>query len=290
MASEIIREYSNGNCLVTLHADGTKTRSWEGNPSPEFPESIDLKITDQCDAGCPFCHESSTRAGRHAAADDILGLISGLPAGPEIAIGGGDPLSHPKIDSMLQTMIARGLVPNLTVNGLHVGRYRSHIESMRKEGRIFGLGISYASARIDETLAVADENTVLHVIAGVAPTREMFHLPRDMKVLVLGYKSYGFGVRYRSEAVEQCLSAWRYWIGPLMRRFSSVSFDNLALEQLSIKKIVTEEVWNSHYMGDDGHFTMYIDAVERAFSKSSTSMRTPAGELTIRDMFSMVRQ
>jgi hypothetical protein len=35
--------------------DGSKIRSWEGVACPEYPESMDLKITDFCDANCIFC-------------------------------------------------------------------------------------------------------------------------------------------------------------------------------------------------------------------------------------------
>lgn len=58
---EILNQYINGNTLVTIYNDGTKIREYNKDPQPEFPESIDLKITDYCDMGCPYCHESSTK-------------------------------------------------------------------------------------------------------------------------------------------------------------------------------------------------------------------------------------
>lgn len=286
----VIREYSNGNCRVTLQADGTKVRSWSGDPSPEFPESIDLKVTDRCDAGCGFCHESSTRRGLPAAMPDVLRLIDGLPSGPEIAIGGGDPLSHPDIERMMEVMVERGLVPNLTINGLHARRYKDRIDLIRKAGLIFGLGISHAPNCRADIMALADANAVLHVIAGVAHPMELADYPSDVKVLVLGYKRYGLGTEFeRNNDVESRLAAWKYWIGTIMRRFKSVSFDNLALQQLNIKSLITKEAWDARYMGDDGLYTMYIDAVECTFAKSSTSPRMPAGRMTTKEMFSKVR-
>ena len=50
--------------------------------------------------------------------------------------------------------------------------------------------------------------------------------------------------------------------------FKVLSFDNLALEQLNIKKYVSPEDWKTHYMGDDGSFTMYIDLVKEEFAKN----------------------
>ena len=50
-----------------------------------------------------------------------------------------------------------------------------------------------------------------------------------------------------------------------------VSFDNLAIEELSVKRLLSENEWNEFYMGDDGTMTYYIDMVERKFARSSTA-------------------
>ena len=72
--------YTNGNCSIEIHDDGTKTREWDGDAQPKFPESMDLKITDWCDGGCLYCHEKSTVNGRHSYLEDIQRLLSPLPA------------------------------------------------------------------------------------------------------------------------------------------------------------------------------------------------------------------
>ena len=92
---EQIAKYTNGNTVVTILSDGTKIREYEGDPVILHPESIDVKITDYCDMGCAYCHESSTTSGSHADLKTLLGIIHDLPAGVELAIGGGNPLSHP---------------------------------------------------------------------------------------------------------------------------------------------------------------------------------------------------
>ena len=53
--------------------------------------------------------------------------------------------------------------------------------------------------------------------------------------------------------------------------FQTISFDNLALEQLDIKSIVDPVSWSLYYMGDDGKYSMYIDAVNHKIAKNSTS-------------------
>jgi len=90
--------YTNGNYLVSIYEDGTKTRQNSVDFfEPEYPESLDVKITDMCDLGCPWCHESSTPEGKHCDADILLARLSRLPNGVEIAIGGGNPFEHSEL-------------------------------------------------------------------------------------------------------------------------------------------------------------------------------------------------
>ncbi len=77
--SPILHEYKNGGYHVSLHSDGTKLRHVvDPTVPPLFPEQMDLKITDWCDAGCSWCHERSTRRGAHGDIDAMLGLLKAL--------------------------------------------------------------------------------------------------------------------------------------------------------------------------------------------------------------------
>ena len=57
----------------------------------------------------------------------------------------------------------------------------------------------------------------------------------------------------------------------IIDRFNTVSFDNLAIEQLDVHRLLTKEEWDEFYMGDDGTMTYYIDMVEQKFAQSSTA-------------------
>jgi hypothetical protein len=290
--SHVIADYQNGNVHVTLHADGTKVREYEGTPAPVHPESIDLKITNWCDAGCAFCHENSTVKGKHADLETIRGMIADLPAGVELAIGGGDPLSHPSIFTILQDVAHKGLIGNVTVNGQHIYRHFDVIQMFRECGILHGLGISFSNGmerdyedtgyhygelgRFREITDIVDENTIFHFIAGEHDPNEALNILRvHPKILVLGYKNFGRGISHYSPRVNHLLGAWRYWIGTMMRR-GIVCFDNLALEQLNVRKQIPSDLWDNYYMGDDGSFTMYADAVKGEYAVTSTSVeRTP---------------
>lgn len=54
---KLLNKYLNGNVTVTLFDNGTKIQEWDDNeqPNPDYPNSMDIKITDYCDAGCKWC-------------------------------------------------------------------------------------------------------------------------------------------------------------------------------------------------------------------------------------------
>lgn len=284
----IINSYQNGNCIVSLYDDGTKIREYDGFPQVEFPESIDLKITDYCELGCGYCHEKSTVDGQHATTVHIRHLLRGLPAGVEIAIGGGNPFAHPNLLRILTDIYERGLISNVTVNALHLGKYGESILDYRAMRFIKGLGISYNPLKKEDIFKFSDSNSVVHFIAGVHKVEDLVEIMKrgSSKCLILGYKQYGRGISYFNTSVDKSLKKWRYWIGPILRNTKGIlAFDNLALKQLGIKDILSDTLWDSFYMGNDGGYSMYVDAVRQEFAVSSTSSRIPLDGRTIRQSF-----
>lgn len=303
---KLIGSYQNGNYHVRLYSDGTKVRVNDLDYfAPEFPESIDLKITDYCDMCCPMCHENSTRVGMHG---DILNLpfLDSLAPYTEIAIGGENPLSHPDLIPFLEKLKDRKLIANMTVNMNHFMKSQEPLLILMERGMIYGLGISYTPSyslsgnQIEAFVSAVEKfpNAVIHIINGMLHHSELKRLSdvsRDLKILILGYKElrrgldyiveHPEGVLYKKkdlhdmlpEIIEQC------W-------FDTVSFDNLAIKQLDVKRMMSNEEWNTFYMGDDGKFTMYIDAVSSRFAPSSVSRFRNKISDDIGAMFKIVRE
>ena len=120
-------EIENGNLHTTIYDDGTKVREFEGTPNPEFPESIDVKITNYCDLACAYCHENSTKEGEHAFLSDLLPLFVDLPQGTELAIGGTNHLPGlPVRPHLLDGPLANQGILRLAVasGNQHSGRIR----------------------------------------------------------------------------------------------------------------------------------------------------------------------
>lgn len=289
-----IAQYKNGNTFVTIMSDGTKIREYENVPEIIHPESIDVKITDYCDMGCAYCHESSTTKGMHADLNKLCEVISGLPAGIELAIGGGNPLSHPQLIELLNVLKQRGIIANLTVNQGHLKTYQDLLTYLIKDNLIKGLGISITNNNFNHILPLIkiSDNIVYHLIAGVNKVEIIDKLMQlgDCKILVLGYKLFGFGIGYHNSQVDGELKRW-YRKVPQYFEKCTLSFDNLAIEQLKIKRLFTKEGWDSFYMGDDFCFTMYIDAVKQQYAPTSRSEnRKSFSEYSLTDYFTKERK
>ncbi len=287
-------KYQNGNTVVTIMGDGTKIRECEGIPEICHPESIDVKITDYCDMGCAYCHESSTTSGIHSDLDALLGTLEDLPAGVELAIGGGNPLSHPDLVRFLLKLKERGIIANFTVNQGHLKTFQDLLVFLIKDGLVQGLGISITSNNFTyvKPLLGLTGNVVYHLIAGVNKVDVVERLMAlgECKILLLGYKLFGFGIRHHSEAVDAELRQW-YRALPSLIGKCTISFDNLAIEQLRVRRLLTRDGWEKFYMGDDFCFTMYIDAVKQEYAPTSRSKeRASFREYSLLEYFNKFRR
>lgn len=284
-----IAMYNNGNTTVTILSDGTKIREYEDAPFIVHPESIDVKITDYCDMGCAYCHESSTKEGIHADLNKLFNIIKDLPAGVELAIGGGNPLSHPQLIYFLRSLKQRGLIANLTVNQGHLKQYQDLLIYLIKDDMVKGLGISITSNNFKYVIPLLklSNNIVYHVIVGVSDINVLDKLIElgPAKILVLGYKTFGFGINYYNPDIDQNIKQWYKFLPSYIGK-CVLSFDNLAIEQLNVKRLFTKEGWDRFYMGDDFCFTMYIDAVKQQYAPTSRSKeRQPFNDYSLLEYF-----
>lgn len=287
--AQLLAGYRNGGYQVEIYADGTKVRTeLDASLPPVLPEQMDLKITDWCDAGCAWCHEKSTTKGTHGDVTRTLALLADLPPGTEVAIGGGDPLSHPEFERFVRGLRAQGKVPSVTVNGRHFERHRAMLETLTSEGQLFGVGISYHDSIPDWDY----EHMVLHLIAGVNPPSVLDEASRRMKVLLLGYKQFGRGKKLfelRTKQVQDTIASW-YRELFIVAQNHHLSFDNLAIDQLKPQRVFKDPAaYTRQYMGPEGQFSMYVDAVTETFALSSYSPERFKWS-NMRDMFAQVRQ
>lgn len=285
--------YRNNNYTVSLFNEGTKIRRTEDEEfKPIFPESMDVKISNQCDMGCPMCHENSTVDGKIG---DIMNakFIDTLHPYTEMALGGGNVLTHPDLVPFLRKLKLRHIFPSITVNQKHFMKDLYLIKELVDERLIYGLGISVVDLN-SEFLEIVKQfpNAVLHIINGLISEKDIEKLyDKNLKVLILGYKTFRRGVecyQKNHELIDLQKQMMFNKLKEMTEHISVVSFDNLAIEQLDVKRLMSEEEWNQFYMGNDGNFTMYIDLVEKQFAASSISTTRHNLKDNIEDMFKVI--
>lgn len=275
----ILGHYQNGNYHTWIYSDGTKIRvSEEDDFKPEFAENMDVKICNRCDMGCPYCHEGSTPDGKLG---DILNekFIDTLHPYQEVALGGGNVLEHPSLVPFLKKLQERKVIANVTLHQNHFLNNLEFIKSMIEQKLVYGIGVSLSNITPDLIKAAQTiPNVVIHVIVGIVSAREIDELAgHGLKILFLGYKNLRRGHRFLEYELDSVISSQedlKAKIPVLLcsnNYFDVISFDNLAIEQLNVKKLISQPEWERFYAGDEGSHTFYIDMVERKFAKSSTA-------------------
>lgn len=292
----LLGRYKNGNFVTTILSSGTKIRETKDDEFiPDHAENMDIKICNYCDMGRPMCHEGSTVNGKFG---DVLSekFIGTLHPYQEIAIGGGDATSHPDLIPFLQKLKEQKVIANMTVNQIHFEKKQELIKKLVDEKLIYGLGISLVNpTKHFIELIKQYPNAVIHVINGVLKPSDIKALENNnLKMLILGYKHLRRGNEY-FKTEQNNIESKQQWLyenlKDIIQKFKVVSFDNLAIEQLDVKRLLTQDEWDEFYMGDDSEFTYFIDMVERKFAKSSTASFDKRYDLldSVDEMFKIIR-
>lgn len=302
----IITKYKNGNYSVILLDDGTKIRYTTDNEyHPEFPESIDIKLTNRCPYTCNFCHEDSKPDEKIMTMQEIHNKLRKLqiPEDTELAFGGGALSTLPDIG----TIMFEQSFKNITINQKELNNeaFFNTIWRISSNNIVSGIGVSFndikdkkSIERLKELIEIDPAKVVIHTIYGITTKEQYDFLYNDLhaqKVLVLGYKNFRRGKIYKDEHSNSILKNQKSFdenLNNYRDMFPTLSFDCLAVEQLDLKSKINKEDWNKYYMGDDGQFTMYLDLTKDEFAKNSASPRRykiQPGQ-TIRDLFKIIRE
>lgn len=294
----LIADYINGNARIKLWSDGTREITTEDDEFKfEMPTNIDMQITTKCDNRCPWCYADCTENGVHA---ELLNnpVLDGLNPGQELAINLND-MTHHQLVRFLQAMKTKKVFVNGTINQVHFMKYSKILESLCNQQLLWGLGVSLQKPTKEFVEEIKKfPNAVIHVIAGIVTGSDL-EILRDngLKLLILGYKNVGRGNQYLSNNDLQIEINRKYLKDhlPVVRNsFKVISFDNLALKQLDVRKTLqlSDEDWERFYQGDEGSQTMYVDLVANKFGISSLippQQMHPIGNLSIKEMFEIIK-
>lgn len=304
---KLLGEYHNGNYNVRIYDTGTKIRETEEDDFiPEFPECMDVNISTLCSRGCKFCYANCSPNGKHADLDKYMfnGFFDGIHPYTEIAVNINSNLDNDKkwidtFERFLKYTKKRKVIVNATINQMDFCKYKKYIKELIKKHLIWGLGISLKTINEDSLEELKEiPNAVIHTIVGVTTPQQYLEMKNQgLKILILGYKEIGRGKNcFKDVREKNQFEANKKWLNDnlkeLSRYFEVISFDNLALEQLDVKSLLTEEEYNERFLGSDGEFSFYLDLVNDRFSLNSLKSHDetyPIGEKSIKECFDFVR-
>jgi hypothetical protein len=293
----VIAQYKNGNADIELHSDGTRVIQYDDDLNLDSPLNIDIRVNSECSFGmnpktgkafCSFCHESATTDGTECDYEILRDKLIGLPKGIELAIG-CNKMTAELYEFILWCSVQEYIV-NLTVNQGHVKRDFEVLKHITECGFIKGLGISYRSGlKFDVPKYILDyEHTVFHVICGIDSYHEVEALRKQgvNKVLCLGEKDFGFNLG-KVDLTTKKHKEWYWWVHNLFKTFDVVSFDNLGLQQLNVRRFFTNENWE---VFNQSEHSFYIDAVNKILAPSSrSSEKTNWDEYTLKYYFKKIK-
>lgn len=248
---------------------------------PDQPELVDIKLTDVCHIGCPWCYQDSTSDSSHGDLEVIKNVISSLdPKITEVAYGGGDVLQHPNIVEILEFSRKRGLnSSNITMNWQSIMRYPEKVVAVMPHLDAIGVSITGVGQiknvvkKLQEIDCYRPSRICFHVIPDLYNKEMILKVLSELKeyspesdLLFLGYKTNGRGKEISTNQIKD------------MKEIFEVAIEKEVSLQCDTKLIkdyfeVIQEV--SHVLTYDiqeGEFSMNIDCVENFYSQSSYNL------------------
>lgn len=286
-------QFTNGNSLISFSNDGTRTIEYEDKLELDQPLNIDIRVSTSCsfaETVCKgFCHESALKNGIDCDFSKLKEKLECIGPGIELAIG-CNRLTEDLID-FLKWAKGCDYICSITINQGHVQRDLDNIRHCIQNDYIKGLGISYrASLKWGVPTDILNyTNTVVHVIMGLDTLDNVATLSARgvRKILILGEKDFGFNA-HKVDLNSPAHKQWNWHLPRLFSLFDVVSFDNLAVEQLDLKRLVKGEMWNRVY---NGEHSMYIDAAQEFYAQSSrSSNRVNWDQLSIKGYWNTIQE
>ena len=251
----------------------------------EVPELVDVKITDMCDRNCHYCYQGSTPDGEHADKYYIGEVASALGRLQtfEVAIGGGEPTTHPEFIKILREFQSSGVRPNFsTRNADWVVEHWPEIKNI-----VGGVGLSvdhscYLLNHLSKLHNLEGLKLTVHIVVGACSEHEFEEIMNLCKtfgvtVLLLGWKNTHRGKDGPSYPDFDLKSALDKFWGE-QREFPSgekyipwngphVAFDTVLVQEM--KEWLESHANRWSFTTREGAHSMYIDCVEQKMARSS---------------------
>lgn len=303
---QLLGSYKNGNYNIAIYSDGTKIRETEGDAFiPSFAENINLKITEKSDPACPWYH-SIVKEGENQAAlmaeneiETVHKYIKSLRPFTEVTISGND-LSNPEILDLLVYLRKKRVISNILISQENFVNNYHRILGWTERRLIRGLEVSLEDSEDSEFLQKIQcfDRPTIHIMSGVFTGDDLDNLDgKNLRIFV-----HGFNKDLLPDDLDldqQDIVYNEEWLSEAIKTefpdaFSSVSFDNLAIEQLHVKETLSKDSkdpWDDFYIRPEEDFDLCIDAVNDVFySNSGQSEKRPIEDKLADKMFRELRK
>jgi organic radical activating enzyme len=239
------------------------------------PELVDLKITNYCDLNCPYCYQNSSSNGNHATdINYILWKLESLGV-LEIAIGGGEPTTHPEFLSILKEIHDYNMVANFTTRSLKWLEDDKFRESVFQYSRSFAYSVTTLNQiknwyQLIEKYHINNWDSIRSSVQYVIGSNTEDELKKIMEfcgkhfisLTLLGFKTNGRGSQFTPFDNSNWLSIAKE------NKYIRLGIDTLLAKQYEneLEKFNINPVL---YGTEEGKFSMYIDAVDKKIGRSS---------------------
>lgn len=287
----VVARNDGDHWVIFNRANGTKVRfsftsktcTVETVTKAKTPELVDVKITDFCPFGCPYCYQGSTTQGQHASMSDIRLITQSLESMEvfEVAIGGGEPTMHPKFIEILQNFRRHNIVPNFTTRNLAwlkdddkreiilstIGGFAYSVSTREDVAKI----VNFAEKYNMDTQSYEWQRGKFSVQYVLNTGGDLYGVLDEarknyIRVVLLGFKTTGFGKNFATlpedwiSIVQKIRKENGYLIlgvdTSIVQQYGSSIYKDLSIPPVLM---TTEE----------GKFSMYIDAVSKRMAPSS---------------------
>jgi hypothetical protein len=254
------------------------------------PLLVDLKITDYCVYGCEYCYQGSTPAGAHADEYKVYHIITALLAAEvfEVAIGGGEPTTHPKFTEILKSFHDAGITANFSTRNLKIFEVDTFLKiapyvggiAFSVDNQTSALQFWQATDKLHDALAPLKQahhlynlRLNLQVVLGSMPFDDLLAMLSDKapddyragrRITLLGWKTTQRGSIGPTYAVPE---NWLEQITALETRWY-IGVDT-QIAQTYPDQLEKCDVGGFLYTTSEGEQSMYIDAVESLAAPSS---------------------
>jgi len=299
-------------------------------PIPDHPELIDIKITDACEHGCPFCYMGATKDGKHGDGSTLWRMMDDSLKGVEFSVGGGNILLHPKLEEILAKLSSNGrnivnvtikyedcdyVMKDLAMRGTFVeyvsgvGISITNVEQVQKVldfAKFFkGIDEKFQPKLRQQKLSFHDKFVAVHIIPeliGAKETKKILDACRAYRkpggewvsgvpVLLLGYKFTGRGASQDVNGLTD--EDFKMMFDDYNDLTIDTTFANRYYKQLCDSFCVAKTITLK-----EGEYSMFVDLVKGKAYKSSYQLEKgydlkkdwDDDGLTINEAFNQIRK